>query len=394
MADPTQPPQITAGGHSLPNSQNLLEDEAPPAVTNSDTYCGRFRLNPRFVTTTSITARPLVSVPINMMALCAQVQILLHGAYVQWSKLRALYSGNQDQITTSIEEGCDELAKAFVLMIYNHLRYKCSVHDSQNQGIYRNRCYLDSYYELPSGIATLVELFGFARPDQNHFNETYLHRWDHEHHGENEFGLNTARLNSHLLDGFMAQLINAGVPVRRVDKYCAPRNLWDSLLVIDRTGGHDVFTTYTNTNYVLPKDVFYAIGLCGASSLIANRSIQFYPPRLSIHAVQRTTAAIKQSAPDEATDAENNAMDVINVNAHADDAALRVCGTLINMHITGTQRVQTGVNINNNNAPVYEERIFLYGRGGAQQAMTIDCVARGVTNEEVLGFYRALFRHG
>lgn len=394
MADTAPNAPSADGEHPPARNEEPLEEVAPPRVVNSDTYCGRFRLMPRFVTTTSITARPLISIPINFMALIGRITALLQAAYVNWNTLRSLYSGNDAAISAAINNGCTQMAKAFVLMIYNHLRYKCSVHDSQNQGIYRSRCYLDSQYELPSGLATLVELFGFARPDQNHFNETYLHRWDHEHHGDNEFGINTGRLNSHILDGFVAQLINAGVPTRRVDKYCAPRNLWDSLYIVERTGGCDVYTTYANVNYILPKDIFYAVGLCGPSALTPLTPIQFYPPRLSEYTGTASVNNIKGTEPVAATAAEQAAMPTLGTPEHATDAQLRVNGTIRNMHLTGTERVQTGTDVNNNNAPVYTERAYIYGRGGAQAAMTIDCVARGVTPEEMYGFYRALLRHG
>jgi hypothetical protein len=287
------------------------------------------------------------------------------------------------------------MSKAFVLMIYNLLRYKCSVHDSQNQNIYRSRCYLDIGTEIPSGLATMVELFGYARPDQNHFNETYIHRWDHQNHGDNEFGIPAGqRLNSHVLDGFISQLTRAGVPHRRVDRYCAPRNLWDSLLVVQRINGYDTYTTFSSMNYVLPKDVFYAIGICGVSSLTAGRAVEYYPPRLASMDDQNTNIRIKGLEPIQATDEERAAMPALGANEHAPNDQLRLNGALDHMHITGTQRVQTGVDPNNNNAPIYAERSWIYGRGGAQAALTIDCVARGVTNEEVYGFYRAILRHG
>lgn len=394
MAD-SAPPRPPAGDAPPPPAHAPHEEPPPPTVNTADNYCGRFRLNPRFVVTTAVTARPLISVPINMMALMNSCLTLLTAAYVDWSRLRGCYSGDPAAITAAIQAGCTEMAKAFVLMIYNMLRYKCSVHDSQNQNIYRSRCYLDIGTEIPSGLATMVELFGYARPDQNHYNETFLHRWDHQNHGDNEFGIPVAnRLNSHILDGFISQLVAAGVPTRRVDRYCAPRNLWDSLLVVERTGGHDVYTTFANVNYVLPKDVFYAIGICNASTLVPARPVQFYPPRIAVVNDQNANIRVKGLEPNEATNAERAAMPALGANAHATDAQLRINGRFPNMHLTGTERYQTGIDAANGNAPVYAERMWIYGRGGAQQALVIDCVARGVTNEEVYGFFRSLLRHG
>lgn len=372
-----------------------LEPPAPPVTNTSEAYTGRFRLSPRYVITPALPAKPLISVPINMEALRAQFLILFQAAFVQWNVLRNMYSGNPVAVTADINLGCENLASATCLMIYNLLRYKCSVHDSQNQNIYRTRCHFDMGTEMPHGVAFLVELFGFADPSDAHFNPTFIHRWDHQEHADNRFGLTVAHaLNTHILVGFLNRLSSAGVPFRRIDKYCAPRNLWDSLHIVEVDLGFDVFTTYPIANYVLPRDVFLAIGIASASSLVANRAIMFYPPRICRFDGQNANIRIKASEPVDATDAERAAMPALGATDHATDAQLRVNNSLVDMHLTGTQRRLTGIDAANGNAPIYAESVWIYGRGGAQACMRIDCVARGVTPEEVYGYFRALLRHG
>jgi hypothetical protein len=330
-----------------------------------------------------------------MEAIRDAILVLFQGAYVQWTKLRMMYSGDPATVTADIDSGCEALASATCLMIYNLLRYKCSIHDSQNQQIYRTRCHLDMGTELPNGVANLVELFGFADPSDAIGNPTFLHRWDNQENADYRFGLTQPHaLNTHILVGFLNRLSLAGVPFRRVDKYCAPRNLWDSLYIVDTGIGYDVFTTYPIANYILPRDVFLSIGIVGISNLTANRSIMFYPPRISRFDEQNTNTRIKASEPADATAEERAAMPALGNNVHATDAQLRVNGSLRNMHITGTQRRQTGVDADNENAPIYAESAWIYGRGGAQTCLRIDCVARGVTQDEIFGYFRASLRNG
>jgi hypothetical protein len=249
--------------------------------------------------------------------------------------------------------------------------------------------------DMPTGIAFLVEQFGFANPSDTHFNPSFIHRWDNENNSDNRFGLAVGHaLNTHILVGFLNRLSTAGVPFRRIDKYCAPRNLWDSLFIEQISLGHDVYTTYPVANYVLPRDVFLALGLTTTSSLVANRPIMFYPPRISEFVNTNATNRIKMSEPTDATDDERAAMPALAVDKHASDSELRVNNSLINMHLTGTQRNQTGVDTQNDNAPTYAESVHIYGRGGAQACMRINCVARGVSEEEISGYFRALLRHG
>jgi hypothetical protein len=259
------------------------------------------------------------------------------------------------------------------------LRYKCSIHDAQNQAIYRTRCYFDMGTELPSGAAFIVELFGFASPTDIHFNPNFLHRWDNANNGDGQFGLaNNHRLDNHIFTGFMTQLSLAGVPFRRIDKYCAPRNSWDSLYIRGTNiTGWTAFTTLPTVNYLLPRDVFLAIGICEPSSLRATRPVMFYPPRLCRYDRNTTTNNVKAYLPaenDHATTAERDDFTPLAAAAdHAPNDEMRVNGHILNMHLTGTERRRDG---GTDAAPTYQESIYIYGRGGAQMAMTISCVAR------------------
>lgn len=384
-------------GRPPPALRPAIEPVGPAQVETMEAYVGRFRLVPRFVTTPSNVNRPLMSIPINFEAIRTQLLQLLSGAFLHWAPLRELFHGDDNGVDLSITLGCENLASAMCLMIYNLLRYKCSVHDSQNQAIYRARCHFDIGTELPSGCAFLVEQFGFATPVDVTDNPNFIHRWDNANNGDRQFGLDNAHaLNNHIFTGFCSQLSRVGVPFRRIDRYCAPRNLWDSLYIEgDENIGYTAFTTYPTVNYLLPRDVFVAIGICQTSSLTANRPVMFYPPRLCPY--DRATAVnnIKARLPDDdtqATAAERLAMPALaNADAHATDAQLRVNHHLTHMHLTGTQRRRTG---GTDDAPEYTERVWIYGRGGAQMAMRINCVARGVSEDEVDGFFRALFRHG
>jgi len=371
-----------------------LTEETSKFKDNTVTgYLSKVRIDPKFMVVNRFVARPLISIPINMMAIFGLARAIFERSYANWPKLRALYTGDVNNITLAIEEGCRHLASAFVLMIYNLLRHKCSMHDSQNQQIYRTRCHFDMTTELPSGVAYLVEHFGYAEAANTHFNPTYLHRWDHENSADNGFGLDAAsRLNNHILKGFLDQLSIAGVPFRRVDKYCRPRTLWDSLHITQRDEGFEVCTTYPIENYNLPADIFLALGLCGISSLGENRSICFYPPRLTAYTRQPVINTIAENNPDGATAEEERAMPPTGIQNDIPDHMLRVNGSIRDMHINGVHRVFTGFDANGQN--LYTRSVYLYGRGGAASTLLISTVARGVTEQEAEAFYERLLRYG
>jgi hypothetical protein len=401
--DNTNAPRGTNSGvdSSEPNLNDqdrltIVNQEGAPPIGDdtlaSSAYVGAYRLNPRFVTTTAITARPLVSVPINMEAIREAVRTLYVSSYLYWPQLRSLYSGDQISINDAILIGCSHLASATCLMIYNLLRYKCGVYDSQNQQLYRTRCHLDMGMELPKGVAFIVEHFGYAQASQAYGNPTFIHRWDGANNVNQQFGLQAAHsVNTHLLNGFLAQLFRVGVPFRRIDKYCMPRNLWDSLYIRVVEGGYDVFTTYPIENYDLPRDVFLAIGICDFSTLDANAPVQFYPPRMDLVDSDAITTLLKADLPVNASNLEQRAMPALTAGKDANDTELRVCGPVPNVHLTGVMR-DSGLTDLTNKTVTYKYTANVYGRGGARQAMRIDCVARGVTPEEVNGFFRALLR--
>lgn len=392
------PPERADPQRLPPALRRDVDDLQLSVGENSTSYCGLFRLNPRFVVVPHPTNRPLISVPINIEALWRQFNRMILNAYVDWPTLRSLYTGDSQDITDSITLGCFHLASAMCLMVYNILRFKCSVHDSQNQSIYRSRCHLDIGLELPLGAAFIIEQFGFAKVTEYFDSPTFLHRWDHENSANNAFGLaNNHALNNHLLIGFMQQLTRAGVNFRRVDKYCLPRTLWDSFYISGSdNSGYVVYTTYPIENYVLPRDVFIALNICGTSSLIAFQPVEFYPPRLCAFSRAVTTNNVKSvspTTPSEATAAETQAMPSLTVAGnHAESDQLRINNALRNMHLTGTERVSGPPGADGN--PTFTERIYIYGRGGASRAMLINCVARGVSPMEIDGYAIALFRHG
>jgi len=377
-----------------PAASTVPESLAPATLSNVDAYLGNFRLSGKFNSRPAVEVRPVISVPVNFEALRTSFINILSIAYLDWSLLRSQYTGNEIDITNAITIGISNLASAMVLQIYNMLRYQCGVYDSQNQIIYRTRCHYDMGATLPSGASYLVEQFGFSQPSELHFNPKFIHRWDHQYPAT--FGLTPEHaLNNQILTGFNERLASTNVPFRRIDKYVLPRNSWDSLYIRQNSNGHDVFTTFPSVNYDLPRDVFLSIGICQDSTLVASRPIQYYPPRLGILSNSKVSQLVKtiDPAPHLASDNERLAMPALGVPHVPDDTHMRINGHLTNMHMTGANRRQTGIDPAAN-VPTFELDIYIYGRGGATCSLIINSVARGVTYEEVAGYYRALLRTG
>lgn len=315
-----------------------------------------------------------VPIRINLEALQVKFSRILHYGYDWWLK----YSYDSDFsdagfVLDEYDRSIDGLAASMALTVREQLRTSWMMTDFNEFVETKSYPHL-LYEELPAGVCFLIEQFGLAESSDTHMLPRLLHRWD---------GSELVEDNSLLVYDLLRQIKDAGVKFRRVnmDRHKS-RTLWDSIAVKADLNGHffDAYTTFSSSNYNLPRDAYLAILLCGESSMEPKRSVEFYAPRLARYNRQRVLDDVKKHEPGEATALERNAMPASN---QCPRGHLRVNGSMEGMHITGVQSDGDS-----------QESIWIYGRGGAGSAMMLNSVARGVTEHECSGFCKALLRHG
>lgn len=214
---------------------------------------------------------------------------------------------------------------------------------------------------LPAGLCFLIEQFGYCETKSTAGSPEYVHCWDGEELTDTD--------NLHLSSLLKGSLRREGVPFCEINlKNAQHRSLWDSLHVKKVGWNFDVHTTFHSTNYVLPRDIFLSILLCGESSLERHRPVEFYAPRLAKY----TRSVVVDDLGKHPPGCEG-----------ADDHVL-LNGDLINMSVDGTQKQDKDS----------DAVCWIYGRGGAETAMKISSVGRQISEYECSNFMRTLMMKG
>ena len=317
------------------------------------------------------TARsPIITIPVNMAAMQKKFVHIFRKGYTGWIELLSPDDDDDDVdigLVQEFEEGINELAWIMVetlleVLQWNAMRYApelVSRHEHISSPYHLQR-------ELPCGICFLIEQFGFAQTKEIYGNPAYLHCWDGQPF--------ETRQNSWHLETLLGKIRRKGVPFRQIKTDSTTRSLWDSLLVKDATGHglmYNVYSTFPSQNYELPRDAFLAILLCGESSLEENQSVSFYACRMTRYDRQSVVQHVRSNRTD---------LDGTSV-----EKEVYVNGNLSGFHPTGVQQHQDSTQ---------SESIWILGRGGIEQVLTLNCVARDVSDLVLRRFCQSLLRVG
>jgi hypothetical protein len=400
------------------NQQMVAEDLPPPRVApalaaaqpppipdqaqddrnanGASAYVARYRLESRTATEPVVQDTPIIEVPVNFQRLGDQVVKLLNSAFGFWDILRERVVANQDQVDAHIANGCVQLTYAFIYLLYSYLREKAGRYNSSKSDIYRQRHFFDHKREVPIGLAYLIECFGITQALDAFGNCRFLHVWDGQ--DKDHFGYKHPRVvfSDSKLNGFISTLSRCGVRMRTINTQAVTRTPWDSLLIYHVGHGYYAHTTYPLVEYDLPRDVFLAAGICFQSTMTNKWVIKFYAPRMAQDEITSTTTALGTPAATPATISKKR-----KVAASDDVSTITVndcspCNHLQMVSETGVCLTVSGFtkDASGQETPKYDTATYTYGSGGVADAMTIKSVARGISDYEITGFYRSLFRHG
>lgn len=390
----------TAAGDQKNDSNNQDHGNAN-AVQVADAvaqnFLGLYRLDARFTRMPIFENTPVIEIPLNFEYLRVRMYNLLTAAYEDWPTLRSTVNADRDQITTHIRNGCHQLSIAAIYLLYSYLRRKTSRFNPKQYNLYRNRCFFDEHREIPSGLAYLIECFGVTHAVEAFGNNRFIHTWDHQH--ADGFGLNLVAANAFdndILTGFIQTLVRCQVAIRRVDNRVPARTLWDSLFISDTIQrGISAETVFKCDDYELPRDVFIAYGLLGAHDN-RNRPIKPYGPRLGLLPEAGMDGLRTAADADTALGPRPGMAKPITQIANSGEAPAKSTplGHLQSVHDSGI--ISTVNRIEPGTPPVvyHDYHALVYGRGPPLSTMTIMSVARGLSDYEVDGYYRNLFRKG
>ena len=306
---------------------------------------------------------PVIEVPVNLNSLRDNIIQLIENGFGTQIRM-AMYSDMWDEaelLAKEYDEKICQLATAVVLAIRDRLCILAINRRVSQRHLELKPCYHQN--EFPSGICYIIEQFGYCQAKSTPGNPTYQHVWDGEDLPEMKMVFHWSSLEG--------MLKREGVTFRHIDNSDGgmERSLWDSLFVEkSNNNGYDVYTTFSSDNYILPRDVFLAIMLCGESSLANRRPIEYYAPRMSKYTRPQVTSCLEQHS--EVTDE----YELLN-------------GTLSNMNMAGNQRIRE-------NDKEEELACWIYGRGGAQQSMKINSVGRWMSEYDMIKFAKALLLKG
>lgn len=408
MSAPTESSQISRDHSVVPGLQDPVPSETTATTgrnrgeNQGDTTAPRelvtveqlsavafvtgFRLDNRFIATDRRIDGPITTVKINFANFIEVIAKMAKVAFTNWQKLRDLVSADENQITTHIEAGCDQLAISSAYSLYNHLGIVTQTSAPTHANIYRNRAPQSRYKQLPAGICSLIQQFGITEPVEFYGNARFLHLWDNA--DNTTFGIPAGQvLNDNILSGFLNLLHKAGVNFSTVPARPPLRTVWDSLNVEAVDTGFSVHTTFPRNEYNLPIDTFLALAFRAVPTNYTD-VIQEYAPRIDELPADPTVALINDStAGVVALGTRTRGPDPLANQITVNRANFGPCNHLQNVTPPGVHYEDPGAN-----APV--PRIHVFGRGDQTSAMCIKTVARGVTTHEIEHFAQCILRNG
>jgi hypothetical protein len=249
---------------------------------------------------------------------------------------------------------------------------------------------------LPKGVIYLIHQFGLAILDEVWDNPRVIHTWDED--DKDTYGIANIekKFDNSQLDSFLSALQGCNVPFDKLSPLVPAHTAWDSLIIYPANPSvsgttitdFDVFTSLPLKNYDLPRDVFLAIGMMGVTIIdVDNKQpIQFYGPRISFIKSDNITklANSKQN--------KDHAGTTTRTRRKSIEAATAVNPKKVTPCTPFAYMTPNGVDVPNADAD--EARVWIYGRGTADDCALIKSVARGVNINEVFEYYRNLFRNG
>jgi hypothetical protein len=333
---------------------------------------------------------------VNFRELFVKLSGLYKSSYVNWEPLRNSLLGRVNDVTQWIQDGCEQLAHATILILYSHFRNVAGKHDFVNADIYAKRCNFDYRTNLPSGCIYIIHNFGMLLTDEVWKNPRVIHTWDKK--DEKQYGIPVAthQFNSETLDSFLRTLVDQKVPFDRLAVSVPPRSAWDSLLIIenedyvDSSGtstDYTVFTTLPKVNYNLPRDIFLAIGLLGATIVDPDQTVAIEPYAPRIQAVKKDE--LNKAVYGSDTDGTKT---TTRARRKSFNSITKIDENKVLPNIPFQYMTPHGIEVPSKDTT--KAKVWIYGRGSEDDIIPISSVGRCVDISEVQEYFRHLLRAG
>lgn len=391
-APPRNIPEVQSQGNvaGLPGATRA----DPEPVHPTQAFLNTTRTDPRFVIAPARGFNDLSIAYINLERLYLCIVLILHQAFDNWYELRNQIPGTAADQDAFINDACIALAIASVYMTYILLGSKTAHHAAQYGARYRTRAPLDKYYELPTGLMLIIEKIGFWQTSEVYNNPGVMLVWDNAEAARFGIPAGVNFVQGHL-NAITQILRRLNVPFRRLAQNCPTTSGWYTLLT--RTSpsgvGSDVYTTFPISNYQLPIDIFLAMVIQSPIDVTntAGNPIEFVGYRVSVVTSGEIANRLQGAQPDNYNARENARFPAVPNGTNPGLDLHRPLAGFNRTHPSGVQTHRTG---GTDAAPTYSRRVMILGRGGVQDTLLINIVARNVTPQDLVNFSQVLIRFG